>query len=225
MSLLQFFIISVITIMVQSSPVKIDTDEQLLQKAVMRTDVQNKTVTLFCAAQSVQNTAAELLNLATLLQNINQSTLHESDINNNTKAVINETFNYFSSECQNFTLAMSLKHQLQDYLFNQSNQDLNYEDTEELSHQIKQLSSLLVPLQTMANIFDQLQFYKYTTNCPRLSSSEYKMMYQVQYSTTSLLHSISKLGGNWSHRLYYESRTKPDPRNCKLLNLFTAHLD
>ena len=105
----------------------------------------------------------------------------------------------------------SLKHQLQDYLFNQSNQYLNDEDMEEeLSHQIKQLFSLLVAIQTMTNILDQLQFYKYTTNCLRLSSSEYKMMYQVQYSTTSLLQSISELGGNWSHRKYYELETKPD---------------
>ena len=222
MSPLQFFIMSVITIMVRSAPVKRDTDEQLLQKAAMRKDVQNKMVTLFCAAQSVDCTTVELLyrtpQKTTVLLKINRFTLHGSDIN---KAVINEIFHHFSSECQNFTLAMSLKHQLQDYLFNQSNQDLNDEDTEGLSCQIKQLSSLLVALQTMANILDQLQFYKHTSNCPRLSSTEYKMMYQVQYSTTSLLHSIGKLGKNWSHRNYYEK--KPDSRNCEKLNLFTAH--
>ena len=73
MSLLQFLIISVITITVQSAPVKRDTDEQLLHKAAMRTDVQNKTVTLFCAAQSVDRTTVELLyrtlQKTTLLQN------------------------------------------------------------------------------------------------------------------------------------------------------------
>ena len=204
MSPLQFFIISVITIMVQSAPVKRDTDEN---QAAMTKDVQNKLNTLQCAAQSVQRTTA------LLKERLNRTTavLHESDINNNTKAVINKTFNHFSSECQNFTLAMSLQHQLQDYLFNQSDQDPIIKDDD-----IKQLSSLLVALQTVANILDQLQFYKNSSNCPRLSSSEYKMMYQVQYSTTynnsitSLLEPIKK----WSHKDNYEEGTKPDIRIC-----------
>ena len=222
MSPLQFFIISVITIMVQSAPVKrviIEADRTLLKEVANRTDIENKPIILFCATQLLERRI-------TLLQNISLSTLLKSDINNNTKEVINETFNHFSSICQDFTLAMSLQHQLQDYLLNQSNQDLNDEDTDELSDQIKKFSLLLVALQTMSNILDQLQFYKNSSNCPRLSSSEYKMMYQVQYSTThnnnitSLLEPIRR---NWiSGDKYKPEFSKPDPRNCKALNLFTA---
>ena len=217
MSPLQFFIISVITIMIQSAPVKRDINEN---QAAMKTDVQNKLNTLYCAAQSVQRTVATVASLNGIL---NRATaIHESDINSNTEAVISETFNHFSSKCQNFTLAMSLKHQLQDYLFNQ---DLNDEDTEELSDQIENLSSLLVALQTMANILNHLQFYNNSSNCPRLSPTEYKMMYQVQYSTTynnnidSLLEPIEK----WSHTDNYEEDTKPNPMICIRLNLFIGN--
>ena len=205
MSPKQFFIISVITIMVQSAPVKRDTDEN---QTAMTKDVQNKLNTLYCAAQSVQRTAV------TLKERLNRATvLNESDINSDTKEVINETFDHFSSKCRDFTLAMSLKHQLQDYLFNQ---DLNDED-------VKQLSSLLVALQTIANILDQLQFYKNSSNCPRLSSTEYKMMYQVQYSTnnnniTLLLEPII----DWVRGTNYEADTKPNPNICEEKNLFTA---
>ena len=219
MSPLQFFIISVVTVMVQSAPVKRDTCNEaskktlLIEAAATRTDVENKTVILLCAAQSVQNTTARLkerLNRATVLD--------VSDINNNNKEVINKTFNHFSSICQDFTLAMSLQHQLQDYLLNQSNQNVTDED-------IKQLSSLLVALQTMSNILDQLQFYNNSSNCPRLSSTEYKMMYQVQYTTTynNNIESLLKPIEMWSHKNNYETGTKPDPCNCKVLKLFTAN--
>jgi len=37
------------------------------------------------------------------------------------RTAINETFNDFSNECQNFTSAMSLKYRLLEYLLKQSN--------------------------------------------------------------------------------------------------------
>ena len=39
-------------------------------------------------------------------------------ININTKTVMNVIFDYFSTLCKNFTIAMSLKYQVQDLLFN-----------------------------------------------------------------------------------------------------------
>ena len=163
---------------------------------VLWTDVESKTVTLYCAAKAINCTAVSLLG---------QNLTSEVDINNENKTAFDEIFNHFSGECQNFTSAMSLKHQLQEYLFKQTNEDLNNDD-----NHIEQLSSMLVGLQTMANILDQLQFYKHNSYCPRLSASQYKTIYQV-HSTSSLLQSISELGGNWTKSKYYESGTIPNP--------------
>ena len=56
----------------------------------------------------------------------------------------------------------------------------------------------------MANVLDQLQFYKHNNYCPRLSASQYKMIYQL-HPTSSLLQSLGELGGNWTEIKYYES--------------------
>ena len=134
MSALQFFIISVMAIMAQSIPVGVcrKVRDHLLLEAVKRTDAENKTVTLYCVAESINRTAVSLLG-----QNLTYDII-EVDISNKNKTVIDEILNHFSGECQNFTSAMSLKHQLQEYLFKQTNEDLNNND-----NHIEQLSSIL----------------------------------------------------------------------------------
>jgi len=198
-------------IMAQSVPVDVcrKVRDHLLLEAVKRTDVENKTVTLYCVADSIHDTTKSLLN-----QNFTLHDITEVDINNVNKTVIDEILNHFSGECQNFTSAMSLKHQLQEYLFKQTNQNLINDD-----NHIEQLSSMLVGLQTMANILNQLQFYKHNSYCPRLSASQYKMIYQL-HPISSLLQSIGELGGNWTKNKYYD---RLNPCNCKVLNLFATH--
>jgi len=130
-----------------------------------------------------------------------------SDINKT--AVLCQLLNHFSEECKDFTKAMSLKHQLQDYLFNQYN----------LSLTAKQVYSILVGLQTTANILDQYQFSQHNKTCPRLSAAQYKMMYHVKcYNISeSLLRDIKTLGDSWVHDNYHiYGGNKPSP-DCKQL--------
>ena len=99
---------------------------------------------------------------------------------------------HFSEECKNFTKAMSLKHQLQDYLFNQYNLPLT-------TNQAEYVHSILVGLQTTAEVLDQYQFSQHNKNCPRLSAAEYKMMRHEEFSTALLVNDILTLGKSWVH--------------------------
>ena len=60
---------------------------------------------------------------------------------------------------------MSLKHQLQDYLFNQYNLPLT-------TDQAEYVHSILVGLQTTADVLDQYQFSQHSTNCPGLPAAD-----------------------------------------------------
>jgi len=51
-------------------------------------------------------------------------TLPHNNITTSITNIIDEAFEQLSYECKNFTLAMSLKHQLQNYLFKQNTQHL-----------------------------------------------------------------------------------------------------
>jgi len=104
-------------------------------------------------------------------------TLHHNNITNSITKIIDEAFDQFSYECKNVTLAMSLKHQLQNYLFKQNTQHLT-------DDHIKQLS---VYLQTIENILDQVQFSQHHTKCVQLSSTQYRMMYHVRYNADASL--------------------------------------
>ena len=167
---------------------------------------QNQTVIVGCAASTIQRIATFELN-----NELNYTVATENPV---TSIILNRTFKQFSNKCKDFTLAMSLKHQLQDSLFRQKNQDLT-------PHQINRLSSILIYLQTMANNLDDIQFRQESKHCVRLSAHGYRMMYHVRYgNTTSLLNEIKEQGHYWVTNGNYEAR------NCEELyptnNLFIA---
>ena len=72
---------------------------------------------------------------------------------------MNVTFDYFSTLCKNFTIAMSLKYQVQDLLFN------NATTTELTTDNIHNLSEILTSLQTMGTALGDLQFHKDHSRC------------------------------------------------------------
>ena len=105
--------------------------------------------------------------------------------------ILSTTFQRFSSECKNFTLAMSLKHQLQNYLFTQN-------ISTPVSNQISLLSSILINLHRVANSFDDIHSKNKSSHCVRLSEHGYRLMYHVvQYKTTPLLTEIENQGKKW----------------------------
>ena len=73
---------------------------------------------------------------------------------------------------------MTLKHQLQDHIFNIA--------SELKSDNNRKLSTILTNLQTMANIFDGMQFNKDNSRCVGLTPAQYKIMYYVRYAAPLL---------------------------------------
>ena len=169
--------------------------------AQSRTAAQNKTVIVYCAAIAVQTNAQ-------ILRDFNLSVATKNPI---ASIILNKTFQQFSNDCKNFTLAMSLKHQLQDSLFRQKNQDLLTSD----DHQkINRLSSILIYLQTIADSLDDIHSRQQSSHCVRLSAHGYRMMYHVLlYDTTSLLTEIEKHGRRW----YLNYKIEPGPCVCDVL--------
>ena len=197
-------IISVLCLMVQSAPVNVNN----LQKR--SSDIsENQTAfekDLYCAATSLRNNARKLH------LNLTLSPYPQIDINVNTEKIMNTTFDHFSKECKNFTIAMILKHQLQDFLFNTDIITPESSDTTELnSDNIQRISTILTNLQTMANIFDDMQFSKHHSSCVMLTPIQYKIMYHVRYSNISLLQSLKDMEEWALDESYYEY---PDVRHC-----------
>ena len=187
MFILKLFSILLVSYMVQSLPttdVCNKTRHLINDAAQSRTAAENKTVILYCAANAVQIIARCLNGNATQL---NLTIATENPV---TEIVLKTTFQQFSNECKDFTLAMSLKHQLQDSLFRQKNQGL-------IPHQINRLSSILIYLQTIANSLDDIHSRQQSSHCVRMSAHGYRMMYHVQYNTTSLLTEIETKGKRW----------------------------
>jgi len=135
------------------------------------------------------------------------TTCATTTINSDTVGILNPIFQLFSNKCKDFTLAMSLKHQLQKYFFNPRAQNLK-------NLQISQLSLILIHLQTIANMLDDLQFRQNNSYCIRLSAHGYRMMYNALYrDNNSLLHHIKCEGEKWEGK--YE---KIDFFDCKVLH-------
>ena len=183
--------------MVQSAPANnnvlqkrssnISDDQRLFEKYLYR------------AATSLKNTAGKLRLNLTLPPH------PQVDINVNTERIMNATFDHFSKECKNFTIAMILKHQLLDFLFNIDAITPQLSDTTELnSDNIQKISTILTNLQTMASIFDDMQFSKHHGSCVRLTPIQYKIMYHVRYSNISLLHSLEDMEKWAFDESYYE---------------------
>ena len=93
--------------MVQSAPVTV-TDDHLHKRSTKKSKrVLEKR--LFCAATSLHFDIKDLSSDLTVLP--------APQTNINITTVMNATFDHFSTVCKNFTIAMSLKYQVQDLLF------------------------------------------------------------------------------------------------------------
>ena len=145
---------------------------------------RNQTDKVYCAAIEVQSSAQLLKELSFEVPVATENPV--------ASIILNTTFQRFSSECKNFTLAMSLKHQLQNYLFTQNTSNL-------MSDQISRLSSILINLHRVANSFNDIHSRNKSSHCVRLSEHGYRLMYHVvQYENTSLLTEINNQGKKWA---------------------------
>ena len=198
----QLLIISVVGYMVQSAALSSDIckikQDILLKKAKTRSDLENKKIHLYCVAKSLHDT----------IKKFTDAKLHTTPINGNTKTMLNKTLNHFSNHCQQFTLALSIKYQLQDRIFNKTNMAA-------ISQCNKSLYSILVYLETMGSILDDIEFSKHGNRCVRLTASQYKMMYHVRYDDDLLFNALKKDMLKWAHRDYFKDGT-PSPCNCEL---------
>ena len=196
--ILQLLIISAFGLMVQSAPVNDVTERSAESKREMnQRKLENN---LYCAAQSLHHTQEDLEKAKFVLPSFPQA-----DINNNIKTIINKMFHRFSNLCKNFTKVMILKHQLQEYLFNNDTApELNFDNA-------KKLSTILTSLQTMADIFDDMQFNKDNSRCVKLTPAQYRIMYYAQ-KTSPLLKSLKHHLERWyrDDSLY----EYPEVRHC-----------
>ena len=168
-----------------------------MSKKEMKQKLEN---TLYCAAQSLHHAREDLENVEFILPSLPQA-----DISNNIKTIINKTFHHFSYLCKNFTKVMTLKHQLLEHIFN------NDTASELNSDNAKKLSTILTSLQTMANVFNVLQFNKHNSRCVKLTPAQYRIMYYAQ-KTSPLLKSLKHHLERWyrDDSLY----EYPEVRHC-----------
>ena len=138
--ILQLLIISAFGLMVQSAPV----NDVAKRSAVSKKEMNQRKLenNLYCAAQSLYDAGKETDESYTL------PPLSKIDVNSNTKRNMNRMLHHFSDLCKYFTKAVTLKHQLQEHLFN-SAPEFN-------SDNHNKISTVLTSLQTMANIFDDM---------------------------------------------------------------------
>ena len=199
-------ITSVICLMVQSAPVNVGNDHLQKRSSYISENQRVFEKDLYCAAMSLRNTARKLR------LNLTLPSYPQVDINVKTETIMNATFDYFSKECKNFTTAMMIKHQLQDFLFNTDVITPELSVTTELnSDNIKRVATILTNLQTMANTFDNMQFSKHRSSCVRLTPIQYTIMYHVRYSNISLLQSLKDMESWALDESYYEY---PEARHC-----------
>ena len=157
----QLLIISALGLMVQTAPIS-------PTKRSTKADLQERVKS---AAKVIHNERGE--------------SIKKEFTNDNSTAA--EVFNLFSAECQNFTIAMTLKHQLLDCIFNTTAQDL----CESLSNIVSEsLSKILTSLQTMASSFNKMKLNKSNSSCVELTPAQYKMMYKARYNLTDVIRSL-----------------------------------
>ena len=194
--ILQLLIISVFGLMVQSAPVN-DVAKRSTDKEMNQRKLENN---LYCAAESLYHAREQLKYTGFTLPSLPQA-----DINNNIKTIMNKMFHYFSDLCKYFTVAMTLKHQLQEHLFsNDTSLELN-------SDEAKELTTILTSLQSLANIFNDMEFNENNSRCVKLTPAQYKIMYYVRY-TAPLLESLKDdLQGWYRDDSLYKY---PEVRHC-----------
>ena len=151
--------------MVQSAPVSV-TDDHLHKRS---TNESKRVIekSLFCAATSLHFGIKHLSS--------NFTVPAAPQISSNTDMAMSVTFDNFSTLCKNFTIAMSLKYQVQDLLFN------NDTTPELTTDNIQNLIKILIKLQTMATALDNIHFYRNNdhSRCVRLTEAQYRIMYHV----------------------------------------------
>ena len=211
-AIIQLLVISTIAFTAQSAQLPRSTNDcksvqsNILAKAKTDPELQNQTLHLYCVALALFNTVGRN---ETALQDVRIPEITMSNIERN------EIISYFSYGCKNFIMALSFKHQLQEYLFNQT-------DTTAISQYIRPLYSILVYLQTLANILDDIEFNKRSSRCVKLTATEYKMMYHIQYKDTSFVESLKKKANDMIDNKYYEDNslenTAPSVDSCNVFH-------
>lgn len=205
--IIRLLIVPVFAFMAQTAPLEhncVSVRSNVLAKAKNRSELQNQTVHLYCVAISLHDTVYR-----------NKIVVQDVQLPNipiqNTK--FNQVFRYFSDECKNFTVALSLKHHLQEYLFNETNNSTD-------SQQIRPLYSVLVYLQMLANILDDIQFNNHSVRCVRLTANQYKMMYHVLQQQQQDVSLLDSLIDDWTAQNYYLQHFKdgaPSTCTCKII--------
>ena len=197
---IQLITISLVVFMVQSVPVNQQNDTcesqrtEIMKEAKKRNKSQNQMVHLYCVANSLHNTVGCHSELLQPIQ------LPKISIN---KTRLSEIFDLLSYECKSYTTSLSLKQQLQQYLFEQT--------TEVSEDAISPIYSILVYLQTMASIWDDIEFNNHGRRCVSLSETEYKMMHYVQYDDDDLLfNSLFTSAQTWFDNKYYNENLESD---------------
>ena len=104
---------------------------------------------------------------------------------------------------------MSLKHQLQDLLF-------NTDTTPELSSDdIQKLSEILAHLQTMATAFDDIQYNRNHSRCVRLTAAQYNIICSVRHPANTTA-SLNEFANKWhlNEKLYNPMYLMRGVRHC-----------
>ena len=164
---LQLFIISVLGLVVQSAPV--DLTKRSSPKTLPKTKLYHSSRALYNAAGRLRKAKYNL------------TILPEIDIDTKTKDVVSCIYNISSDQCKNYAKVMSLKHQLQDHLFN-TDTALNLN-----AKHATDLSIILASLQTMANTFNYIKSKEDNRMCVQLAPAQYKIMYHVPYTSDTPL--------------------------------------
>ena len=184
--ILQLLIILAFGLMVQSAPINDVTKRSTHDKDMNQ--IKLLEMSLFCTAEKSilsNETRKELEDF-----NLIPPYISQDKINNTIKTIANKAFNHFSDRCKNFTKAMTLKHRFQEHLFSDNI------SVELVSDNAKTLSRILTGLQSLAKIFNDLEFNQNNSRCVKLTPDQYRIMYHVLY-TAPLLESYKAVIGNW----------------------------
>ena len=186
---IQLAIVSVAALMVQAAPVTRGmecTDYNFTLDDFINNKSPNvsKLEHLYCVTNSLKELIRKLPSDMTV-------TVPPKVITNtNTKKTLERMIGSFSDRCKNYTQALSLKHQLQDYLLHDNSPAADFD-------RVNSYSSMLVSLQTMISILDDYEFIQHKRHCVTLTPAHYKKIYYVVYGEPALLDTMLKEMGNW----------------------------